>query len=407
GLTIARLASLASSQRRLAITDSLTGLYTRRFFEIQLPIEVARARRTGGSLGVFVIDVDHFKSVNDRYGHPAGDQALCEIAARLGSATRRDVDLLARHGGEEFALLVPDAGVGELAGIAERLRDRVADGPIEVSEGTLITVTVSVGATCFPAHGDSPNELVSNADRALYAAKARGRDRVIVGQVMTVDADEAFPDGTATVDYLGLVADRVDMLLGATGRSRAVGRWSAILATAMGLSEATVRTAELAGRLHSIGKIVIPESVLTKPMPWSEDERRLVRTHPELGYRLARAVPGFAAVADAIRQQHEHYDGGGHPSRLAGAGIRVEARILSVCEYWADLLLDRPHQPALSALAAAERLRAERATRFDPVVVDLFLDLQRAGRVGERCPLAERTVPRRTPRGPRTAREPA
>jgi HD-GYP domain-containing protein (c-di-GMP phosphodiesterase class II) len=155
------------------------------------------------------------------------------------------------------------------------------------------------------------------------------------------------------------------------------------MVTALGQDEAMARNAELAGRLHDIGKIVIPEAVLTKPTALTEDEWRLVRQHPEYGYRLARMVPGFGVVADIIRQHHERYDGTGYPSRLVGNGIRVEARVLAICDSWAAMLVDRPYQPALSVAAAAEQLRQGRGTQFDPDVVDLFLDLLRQGRVGD------------------------
>jgi diguanylate cyclase (GGDEF)-like protein len=389
GLTIARLASLVSDQRRLAITDALTGLYTRRFFEARLPIEVARARRAGGSLAVFIVDVDHFKSINDHYGHPAGDQALIEIAARLRGAARGG-DVLSRYGGEEFALLVPEASLSELATIAERLRLRVASSPVAVSEGTWIAVTVSVGAACFPLHGDSPNELVATADRALYVAKTRGRDRVVVGEAATPSANPV-ADHTAMIDYLSHVADEVDALLAAHEHSLAISRWTMTMVTALGLDEATARNAELAGRLHDIGKIVIPEAVLTKPTALTEDEWRLVRQHPEYGYRLARMVPGFGVVADIIRQHHERYDGQGYPSTLVGDGIRVEARVLAICDSWAAMLVDRPYQPGLSVEDASEQLRLGRGTQFDPDVVDLFLDLLRKGEVGDLKRPTERT----------------
>jgi two-component system, cell cycle response regulator len=381
GLTIARLAGLVSDQRRLAITDALTGLHTRRFFEAQLPIEVARARRAGGSLAVFIVDVDHFKSINDHYGHPAGDQALIEIAARLRGAARGG-DVLARYGGEEFALLVPEASLSELATIAERLRLRVASSPVALSEDTWIAVTVSVGAACFPLHGDSPNELVATADRALYVAKARGRDRVVIGEAAATSTGTV-TDHTAMIDYLSHVADEVDALLHAQEHSLAISRWVHTLVTALGQDDATARNAELAGRLHDIGKIVIPEAVLTKPTALTEDEWRLVRQHPEYGYRLARMVPGFGVVADIIRQHHERYDGNGYPSRLVGNGIRVEARVLAICDSWAAMLVDRPYQPALSVDAAAEQLRQGRGTQFDPDVVDLFLDLLAKGQIGD------------------------
>ncbi|KAA2261354.1 diguanylate cyclase [Solihabitans fulvus] len=379
-LAIARLAGLVADQRRLAITDSLTGLRTRRFFEARLPVELARARRTNGSLALFIVDVDRFKSINDRYGHPAGDQVLVEIAARLRGAARAE-DVLARYGGEEFALLVPDTSQDELPGIAERLRHRVARGPIAVAQDYWVAVTVSVGTASFPEHGVSPSELVATADRALYAAKAAGRDRIVVGDGPTGDA--AADGHSPLVDYLCGVADEVDGRLSSYDHSRAIGRWTMRLARELGHDDGVVRCAEWSGRLHDIGKIVLPEEVLTKPAALSEEEWRLVRQHPDHGYRLARLVPGFGGVAQVIRQHHERFDGTGYPDRLVGKGIRVEARILAVCDAWAAMLSDRPYQPSMTDEQARDELRKGRGSQFDPDAVDLFLDLHERGLVGQ------------------------
>jgi two-component system cell cycle response regulator len=376
-LTIARLAGLVASQRRLAITDGLTGLHTRRFFEAQLPLETDRARRSGGSLAVFIADVDRFKSINDRYGHPAGDRALTEIANRLRAASRAG-DVLARYGGEEFALLVPEAGPTELPGIAQRLRDCVASSPIAVTDSHWIAVTVSVGAACYPRHGQDPAELIAAADRALYSAKSAGQDKVVVGA--PGPGDDGDP---AMIDYLCRVADQVDVCLSSYQHSQAISAWVAVLALELGHDEPTVRRAALAGRLHDIGKIVIPEAVLTKQGSLTDDEWRLMRDHPDYGYRLARTVPGFSTVAHVIRQHHERYDGTGYPQGLAGQAIRQEARLLAVCDAWAAMLTDRPYHVARSLEAAIEELRRGRGGQFDPDVVDLFLDLHARGRVGD------------------------
>lgn len=379
-LTIARLACLVSDQRRLAITDGLTGLHTRRFFEAQLPLEVARARRSEGSVAVFIIDVDHFKSINDKYGHPTGDRVLIEIAARLRSAIRAG-EVLSRYGGEEFALLVPNASPAQLPVIADRLREQVANEPIVVSPDEWVVVTVSVGTASFPLHGEDPHELVSVADRALYTAKATGRDRIVVGAVPTPSPGPSTDH--ALVDYLCQVADQVDGWLSNHEHSRAIGRWTTLMASEFGHPQAVVRCAELAGRLHDIGKIVIPEAVLTKPGPLTDEEWQLVRQHPDFGFRLARMIPGYTGVAHVIRQHHERYDGAGYPDRIAGRGIRVEARILAVCDSWAAMRSDRPYQAALDEDHARQELRAGRGTQFDPDAVDMFLDLHQRGLIGD------------------------
>jgi len=382
-VTWARLYGLIVDQRRLAITDGLTGLHTRRFLEAQLALEVARARRGGTRVGVFIVDVDNFKSINDHYGHAAGDRALIEIAHRLRGAIRTG-DVLARYGGEEFALLVPGAELDDLALISERLRLRVASGPIAVSSSTSVLVTVSVGAVSYPRNGDSPEALVAAADRALYRAKARGRDRVVVGEpgLPTSGTEALMGDQAPMIDFLRHVADQVDALLSAHEHSSAISRWATLLSAKLGHDENTMWRLELAGRLHDIGKIVVCESILTKPGSLSEEEWALLRQHPDYGARLARLVPGFAGVADVIRQHHERFDGTGYPDRLQGTDIRLEARIIAVCDAWAAMRSDRSYQGALSEERARDELWTARGTQFDPDLVDLFLDLHEQGGVG-------------------------
>jgi two-component system cell cycle response regulator len=181
-LVLTRMAGVVAAQRRVAITDGLTGAYTRRFFEENLRVEAERARRGGLQAGLLLIDVDHFKLINDTYGHPAGDQVLRELARRLRSICRPG-DIVARFGGEEFALLLPGAGLARVARLAERIRRDVAATPFAFGDGTLVPLTVSVGAASLPSHGSRPYEVVHAADEALYAAKRAGRDRSVVGPV--------------------------------------------------------------------------------------------------------------------------------------------------------------------------------------------------------------------------------
>jgi diguanylate cyclase (GGDEF)-like protein len=378
---ILRMAGLVGDQRRLATTDVLTGLRTRRFLENRLTAELARARRTGGSVGLFLVDVDHFKLVNDRHGHPAGDRVLVEIGRRLRAAADLDGDgVLARFGGEEFALLLPGAGADTLAATAERLRDAVASSRVAVTGDAWTSVTVSVGAAAFPEHAAGP-ELVGVVDGALYAAKARGRDRAVIGPA---PQSPATVDGTSRMlDYLSFVAEDVDSRISGHEHSSAIARWSRELALELGLDADAVRHVELAGRLHDIGKVVVPESVLTKPSPLTAGEWVLMARHAEHGYRMTYPVPGLAAVAETIRQHHERFDGTGYPDGIAGRDIRVEARIVAVCDCWAAMRADRLYQAALTEEQAREELLRGRGTQFDGDFVELFLSLRDRGVIGD------------------------
>jgi diguanylate cyclase (GGDEF)-like protein len=387
--TIGRLAGLVADQRKLAITDVLTGLRTRRFFGAQLPLEIARARRAGTSLAVLIVDIDHFKSINDGYGHPAGDRVLIEVARRLRDSVRPS-DVLARYGGEEFAVVVPSVSAEELAAIGERLRNQIAASQIQVATDVWLHVTVSIGTATMPLDGGTPAELINTADRALYAAKAQGRDRVVLGHTNPDNGNTA--DMAALLVYLQRVADEVDSWLSASEHGRAVGRWAALVAHSLGHDEQTVCRTELAGRLHDVGKILVPQDIWRKPAALSADEFELVRQHPDHGYRLLSVVPDLADVAEIIRQHHERTDGRGYPLGLAGEQIRVEARIVAVCDSWAAMIADRPYQAALSHQAACAELSRARGSQLDPAAVDAFLALYHGGQIGALHPLSEDAV---------------
>jgi len=172
-------------QERLAVTDGLTGLNNRRFFEEMLRLEVQRAVRTRSYLGLLVIDVDHFKRVNDLHGHPSGDDVLVEIAGRLAEAVRAS-DLVARYGGEEFVVLLPGADNAALAEVAERCRARIGGEPFRVRSGSAVRAAVSIGGACYPDHAGSSDDLLRRSDSALYIAKELGRNRVHVGLASAV-----------------------------------------------------------------------------------------------------------------------------------------------------------------------------------------------------------------------------
>lgn len=174
-LVMTRMAGLVRAQRQVAIKDALTGLHNRRFFEHHLRAEADR----GDTMGVLLLDIDHFKRINDGYGHHGGDRVLVEVAQRMRTLVRPG-DLVARYGGEEFTVLLPGASPQETLAIAERIRHGIADTPIPVGDGREHPVTVSVGA-CDVATGHADTAgLLRAADHALYAAKSAGRNRVSV-----------------------------------------------------------------------------------------------------------------------------------------------------------------------------------------------------------------------------------
>jgi len=193
--TCAHLAAEAIENARLydqtkeqARTDALTGLYNRREFELRLAEEHRRAARYAKPYALMMLDIDHFKQVNDTHGHPAGDVVLKTLANILRKQLR-DVDLAARYGGEEFVVVFPEISGEAAKKVAERARRAIAATPFRLPDGREIGVMVSIGVSSYPKDADTPQGVVERADRALYAAKEAGRNRV----VMSVEAQPAKP----------------------------------------------------------------------------------------------------------------------------------------------------------------------------------------------------------------------
>ena len=163
----------------LAVTDQLTGLHNRRYMTGQLDALVARAVRGGEPVAALLIDIDHFKQINDNYGHDAGDEVLREFALRVASNVRA-IDLPCRYGGEEFVVIMPDTPIDGAHIVAERIRQNVSGTPFRVNNREeLLTVTISIGVAATIGEGDTPEALLKRADQGVYEAKASGRNKVV------------------------------------------------------------------------------------------------------------------------------------------------------------------------------------------------------------------------------------
>ena len=170
---------LHEEARRLSITDGLTGVWNRRYLEMVLRKEVERAQRFGRPLSVLMIDLDHFKEVNDRWGHLAGDEVLVQVVSRITESVRGHIDILSRYGGEEFVAVLPETSADGAWIVAEKIRSVVGETPVDAGRREL-HVTVSVGVSSFPHAGATAEGLLASADEAMYRAKQAGRNRVEV-----------------------------------------------------------------------------------------------------------------------------------------------------------------------------------------------------------------------------------
>jgi diguanylate cyclase (GGDEF)-like protein len=353
---------------RLARVDPLTGAFNRRHFSEALESELARAGRQGTGTGLLAIDIDHFKVLNDLHGHAVGDEVLVHVAGRIADALR-GYDTLARWGGEEFVVLLPGfAGREDLMAAGERVREAVEDTPA-VIRGSRFPLTVSVGAASNDPRDADPAGLIERADRALYAAKNAGRNCVILH------------DDLAGAGVLEPVAVRLARTFAISAGAREgmppnhledVAELSSRVALELRLSSIDAVRCRLAGWLHDVGKVAVPDHILNKPGPLTDDEWEIMREHVVIGEHLVRQVPELADAAAAVRHHHERWDGTGYPDRLSGEAIPLPARIVAVVDAYSAMTSPRVYSKVRSSFAALAELERCAGSHFDPLVVSAF-----------------------------------
>jgi diguanylate cyclase (GGDEF)-like protein len=355
---------------RLALTDPLTGLGNHRHFHDRLGSELAHAAETGVPLALCFLDVDDFKRINDGLGHPAGDRLLSQIACRL----RQDGEAF-RLGGDEFAIVLAGSGEDHAVETAKALVGRIAALELD----NVGPITVSAGIACFPAQACELDELIRLADGALYWAKEHGKNRVQLAEPDAVDLAELRrlargSDRAARFRAASSLARAVDARdAHADGHSSRVAELAADIARRMGLSAEEVELTRLAGSLHDLGKLAIPEEILRKPGPLSEEERLVLERHPQIGYRMLESL-GVEPIASWVLHHHERWDGAGYPDGLPGEEIPLGARILFVADAYDAMTSQRAYRSRLTEEEALVELEQCADSQFDPAVVRAFAE---------------------------------
>ncbi len=382
---------------QLSTTDPLTELPNHRALSERLEQEVARARRYGHPLSLLFFDGDHFKRVNDTYGHSVGDVVLQELGRRVQRVLRAG-DTLGRYGGEEFLVLLPETAPEEAGEIAERVRKAIAEHPLATSvlkEG--IPTTISLGMASFPADGMSESSLVEQADRAMYWAKRLGRNQVrTAAEAERFIRDEALAatifelsrnaepsaDGVSleqvvrakqltTIQSLMWLLDLRDRSI--FTHSYEVSDLAGAMARDLGESEGEIFAVTTAALLHDLGKIALPDGLLYKAGSLTPTERALMQQHPALGAQILEVSPFLHYLMPAVRHHHENWDGTGYPDGVRGETIPLAARIIRVAEAYQAMTTDRPYQRHRSEEEARDELERCAGTHFDPVVVQAVL----------------------------------
>jgi len=393
-----RLAHRIAAVEALASTDPLTRVANRQSALRTLAEEITRANRHERPLSVALIDIDHFKRVNDTHGHAAGDAVLRHVAGLL-AANVRSTDTLGRYGGEEFVLVLPETDVDGALASAENLRRVIARGQL-THDKTAIGVTISVGVTGgVGASSREIDAMLREADSALYSAKAQGRDQVqpyrafddeagvMRATIATAARTHAQELGRMAFDasnrhLLEALAERPGW---AGGASELIADLAGDLARGMGLPDGDVQRIRTASLLHDLGKLAIPDEILSKPAPLTAREWRTVIEHPKIGQVVLEQAGGIRDAAAIVLHHHEWFDGRGYPYGLAGNEIPLGSRIVAIADAYEAMISDRPYKRAMSHREALAELRRQESVQFDPDLVRMFVELfgkgvQRRGR---------------------------
>jgi diguanylate cyclase (GGDEF)-like protein len=366
-LTLYQRSSLHSRiAARDARTDNLTGLGNHRSYQATLREMIASSDQSGKPFSLALIDVDNFKPVNDTYGHPAGDEVLVLLSEMLESVEHARAF---RFGGDEFAMLF---AMDELRsyGAIEQIQRRL--GLVETLPSG--PVTISTGIASYPTHASTAEELQRTADGALYWSKQHGKNRSClyspsVVRILSPQELERETERNARLRAAKNLVRFLDARDASTARhSETVAALAEAIGLQLGLDADTVEQLRLAGLLHDLGKIGVPDTILRAPRPLTAVEFEAVKRHPEFGRSLLEDL-GIEPIDDWVLHHHEHWDGSGYPDALAGEDIPLGARIVLVADAFEAITADRPYRPAQSVEAALAEVNACAGTQFDPQVV--------------------------------------
>jgi diguanylate cyclase (GGDEF)-like protein len=386
------LADRVADTWRLATVDPLTGIANRQAVLSRVDEEIDRAARYGRPLSVVLVDLDHFKRLNDTHGHAAGDRVLHHVAQLLNTSVR-GVDLAGRYGGEEFLIVLPETDVDAAASLAEKLRRIVGSSEVRLPDGDSATITMSAGVAGGIGTVLRSDALVRDADNALYSAKALGRNQVYLFRESD-DQDTVRRSPIASearmqaldVGRAAMTAAQDALLRTLAGRAAWAGKPSTLIAEAsvalarsIDLPEGELDRIRTASLLHDLGKLAIPDEILGKCGDLAASEWRVVAEHPKIGQVVLEQAGAMRDAATIVLHHHEWYDGRGYPHGLAGTEIPIGARIVSIVDAYEAMIGGRPYRAAISHDEALAEMRRQAGVQFDPELVEMFAVLFPAG----------------------------
>lgn len=327
--------------------DYLTGLPNRRYYQESL---VRFEDAIYQPLGIVVMDLDGLKLINDAFGHDIGNQALIEVSQTLKACIKLQQHVLARVGGDEFVLLVPNAKENDLHYVISCIQESIKS--IKIKD---IHLSISAGFAIHHENEKPLEQIVIDAENNMYKNKV-------------------FTSNTSRNDAIRSILETLqNKYLDEKEHSNRVSAWCVAVGKTMKLRPEALNELAMAGLYHDIGKITIPDDILKKPGPLSESEWEIMKKHTISGYQILRAADRYSNLAEYALTHHERFDGTGYPNQLRGEVIPLYSRIISVVDAYEAMTSDRPYRKALPKTEALAELKKHQGTQFDPTVVDAFI----------------------------------
>ena len=368
------LSLLNALLEKQATTDALTGLPNHRELLARLNHALEDAQRAPSACTVIFMDLDHFKAINDCYGHLVGDAVLCEFS-ELVSANMGTRDYLGRWGGEEFVAVFPGTESAEAFQIAERMRVAVEQHPF--ADEWRVRLTCSVGIAAYPYDATRYDTLLMNADQAMYTAKRLGRNQTRCASEPLVLAMGMLGEETETAREAEMLAVVESFIAALEARDRSTGQHSRRvaalslkLALGLGLAWSDACIIGMGGLLHDLGKVAMPDAILFKHGKLSAAEIEYVARHPLIGEEILAPLPSLRSVAEIVRTHHEWVNGSGYPDGLRGENIPLGARIVAVADAYDAIISHRVYREGRTPSEATRELSKGAGQQFDPRIVE-------------------------------------
>ena len=394
------IADLFQAVKEQAITDGMTGLYNRRYFEEYIKKEAIRAMRQNQKFTVIGIDLDHLKQINDTYGHNYGDIAIKTIAEVLKS-NARSIDIAARMGGEEFNLILPGVDIEGGCIAAERIRKAIESVELE----KIGHITASLGVATYPDQSDDLEELLELTDQAMYESKRNGRNRVTIAkpsyetswQEVAVNTFvdilskhripmDAVTSRLLTEKLMDMNNDRLyqvaDTLVQSYNPQHQFGgmkqkvELATMLAKRFDLSKEAIDKLKIAILLYDIGNTMLPKELLNKREPLSEEDKSSIKQHPVIAAReILKPISNIVDIIPIIEKHHENWNGTGYPGKISGDEIPIESQIILIIDSYFALIEKRPYREALSSDDAIKTIQAEINKKWNAKLAEEFISL--------------------------------